>query len=453
MKPPLTTEAPPTRRYEASNGDTRTFKASSGLKGALRVPADKSISHRSAIFSAFSEGEGRIRNYLDSADTCSTLSAMQALGARVEGFTANGVGPEVRIRGFGLRGAQPARLDCGNASTLLRLLSGLLAGQPGGMWTLDGDESNRQRPMQRIADPLRQMGGKVTTTNGCPPLAVEGAGLSGITYPLPVASAQVKSCLLLAGLLADGPTTIVEVNPARDHSEQMLGAIGAQIKTATGPDGLREVTVWPTESLEPCDLTVPGDVSSAAFFLAAAVLIPGSEVRLSGVGVNPTRTGLLSILERMGAVIEVVNVVNESGEPAAELVARHAALTATTVTADEVPAAIDELPLVALLGCFAEGETVVTGAEELRHKESDRIDAIVTGLQGLGADIEAADDGFVVRGRGLVGGQIDSLGDHRIAMVGALAGLVADDPVTVNNMSAAAVSYPTFERDLASLTR
>jgi 3-phosphoshikimate 1-carboxyvinyltransferase len=440
------------------------FDPGGALRGTLTPPPDKSISHRSAILAAMGEGETEVTGYLDAADTRSTLGAVATVGARVEeggGSPGPGGGIELRIGGVGLRGAGPAAIDVGNAGTLLRLLPGWLAGQPEGGWTLDGDESIRRRPVDRVAEPLRLMGADVSCREDrLPPMTVRGAPLRGIEYRLPVASAQVKSCVLLAGLLAEGETTVIEPGPSRDHTERMLRAAGAEVEIANagtpvairGALPARRVTVHPAGGIQPGRIEVPADFSSAAFFLVAAAIVGGSEVRIEGVGINPTRIGLLGILTRMGAAIEVIETAAAGREPRATLVARSGPLAATRVGGGEVPLAIDELPLVALAGCFAEGTTVVSGAEELRHKESDRIATVVDGLRGLGAEIEATEDGFAVTGAGgLAGGAIDSAGDHRLAMLGALAGLASREGVEVRGMEAAAVSYPRFEADLRGL--
>ena len=426
------------------------FEPSGPLRGDYTPPADKSISHRAALFGAMCDEPVPVRNYLDSADTRSTLAALLKVGAGVE--EADG---DVLVRGVGLRApleATGGMLDVGNAGTLMRLLPGWLAGQPGGVWTLDGDESIRRRPVDRVAEPLSAMGARVDAREGrFPPLTVHGAELSGIEYELPVASAQVKSCVLIAGMLADGSTTVIEGTQSRDHTERLL----RRARVPFERDGSR-LTVSQVDELELDEIVVPGDPSSAAFVAAAATLVAGSRVVVKGVDLNWTRTGFLRIAERMGAVI--LGDLEEPGteadeEPVGELDVASAPLESTVVEPAEVPTAIDELTLVALLGAFAEGETVVRGAGELRVKESDRIASVVEGLRGLGADIEATDDGFVVRGDGapLAGGVIDARGDHRMAMLGAVAGLASSEGVEVVGMNAAAVSYPGFERDLRTL--
>ncbi len=432
------------------------FDPAGSLRGSLTPPADKSISHRAAIIAAIGEGETAIENYLVAEDTLSTLEAIRALGCAVDRDA-----DQVRVGGVGLRGASPAAIDVGNAGTLLRLLPGWLAGQPQGEWSLDGDDSIRRRPVDRVVAPLRQMGAEVEAREDrLVPLIVRGAPLHGIEYRLPVASAQVKSCVLLAGLLAEGPTSVVEQSPTRDHTERMLGAAGASVRTENagtpvtihGALPARRVTVEPAQRLEPGEITIPADFSSAAFMIVAALLVRGSEVRLEGVGINPGRIGLLGILTRMGAGIEVIETRAAGHEPVATVIARSGPLQGVRVGGGEVPLTIDELPLVALAACFAAGETVVSGAEELRHKESDRIATVVGGLSGVGAEIEATEDGFVVNGGGgLRGGLLDAAGDHRLAMLGAIAGVASREGVEVRGFDAAAVSYPGFESDLREL--
>ena len=348
------------------------FDPSGPLRGSLRPPSDKSISHRAALIAAMGEGETAVEGYLDADDTRSTLNAIQALGAEVveeklgkEGGVAGARGLQLRIRGVGLRNARSADIDVGNAGTLLRLLPGWLAGQAGESWLLDGDESIRRRPVDRIALPLREMGAQLSARDDrLPPLEIEGAPLRGITYEMPIASAQVKSCLLFAGLLAEGETRVVEPLPSRDHTERMLAAAGAPIEREGDAVVVRSV-----ERLESEAIIVPADISSAAFFVVAAQLVEGSEVVLEQVNVNSTRTGLLAILERMGADIAVEREIEEAGEPIATLRIRSAPLQGTEVGGAEIPLAIDELPLVALAACFAEGTTVIRDAGELRRKE------------------------------------------------------------------------------------
>ncbi len=426
------------------------FEPSGGLTGTIRAPADKSISHRAALLGAMSSEPVRIEGYLHAADTTSTLEAMRALGALVE-IRDN----ETTIRGTGLREAQEpdGPIDVGNAGTLMRLLPGWLAAQEGRSFTLDGDASIKRRPVDRIAEPLIQMGASVKAREGrYPPFTVTGAHLHAISYELPVASAQVKSCLLLAALAADGASTVGEPQRSRDHTERMLLRAGVNIHR----NG-RHVTVVNADELILERVQVPGDPSSAAFLIAAGVLVPGSRLLIENVGVNWTRTGFLRIVRRMRGIV-LGDLEQETGElsaeePVSDLDVAHGALEATVVEPDEVPLAIDELPLVALLGCYAEGETVVRGAEELRVKESDRLGDVVEGLRGLGADIEATEDGFAVRGTGgLRGGVLDAHGDHRMAMFGAVAGLASQEGVEVVGIEAADVSYPEFVEDIARLS-
>ena len=410
------------------------------------MPGDKSISHRALLLAAIADGESEIDGFGASEDTLSTAAAVRALGADV-----SVEGERVSVGGVGFRGLrEPAGpLDCGNAGTLMRLLPGILAGQEG-RFVLTGDESLSGRPMDRVAEPLRAMGARVETTDGHAPLVVEGGALSPVRWELPVASAQVKSCVLLAGLYAgDGPTTAVEPFPSRDHTERLLEAGGARL--ARKP---RAVAVWPTERLRPLSLEVPGDFSSAAPFVLAATLLAGSEVRLHGVGTNPTRTGFLAVLERMGARVAVFNRRMAGGEPVADLEVHSAELTATEVGEEEVPALLDELPLFALAAAMAHGDSVVRGAAELRVKESDRLETVKDALRPLGVRIETRHDGLRVRGvpsRPKGGGVVDAAGDHRIAMLGAIAGLVSREGVELRGAESAAVSFPDFFAMLDSL--
>ncbi len=427
------------------------FDPAGPLRGGYTPPADKSISHRAALFGAMCDEPVTVRNFLDSEDTRSTLDAVMALGAGVEDegercFVIRGVGLHAPLEATG------GLLNVGNAGTLMRLLPGWLAGQPGGVWTLDGDDSIRRRPVDRIAEPLRLMGAEVEARDGrFPPLTIRGAELTGIEYELPVPSAQVKSCVLIAGMSASGSTTVVEPDPSRDHTERLLRRARVAFERDDG-----RMTVAPVDELELDEIVVPGDPSSAAFIVAAAVLVSGSRVVVKNVGLNWTRTGFFRIAQRMGAVIvgELEAPGTQTGEePVGELDVASGTLEGTVVGPEEVPLAIDELTLVGLLGAHADGETVVHGAEELRLKESDRIAGVVEGLRGLGADIEATRDGFVVRGDGspLRGGTIDAKGDHRMAMLGAVAGFASTEGVDVVGMEAATVSYPGFEQDLRAL--
>jgi 3-phosphoshikimate 1-carboxyvinyltransferase len=441
------------------------FEPGGPLRGRIVPPPDKSISHRAALFAAMSDEPVTIRNYLAAEDTLSTLNAIRALGAAVEmePSTAGGSmtgsdedGLTVLVRGVGLGTAAPTTgglLDVGNAGTLLRILPGWLAGQPGGVWSLDGDDSIRRRPVDRVIEPLRLMGGRLQARDDrFTPLTIEGTPLTAIDYELPVASAQVKSCLLIAGLMAEGETTLTEPARSRDHTERIL----TRARVPFRREGSR-LQVSPVDELELDDVAVPGDPSSAAFLAAAALIVPRSRIVIDRIALNWTRTAFFRIAERMGGVV-LGDLEEPSGdeiaptEPVGEVDVAQAPLEGTVVEGDEVPLAIDELPLVALLGCFADGETVVRGAGELRVKESDRIEGVVEGLRGLGADIEAAPDGFVVRGTGgLEGGTLNARGDHRLAMLGAVAGIASRDGVEVDGMEAAAISYPGFESDLAAL--
>ncbi|HEX7298131.1 MAG TPA: 3-phosphoshikimate 1-carboxyvinyltransferase [Solirubrobacteraceae bacterium] len=442
---------PPGRpRFRGDRVSLTRIEPARRLRGELRPPTDKSLSHRAAILGAMSSTTVRVRGYLDAEDTNSTLRAVQQLGARVE--TA---GDDLLVHGVGLRWAvEPdAPIDVGNAGTLMRLLPGWLAAQDGRSFTLDGDASIRRRPVDRIAEPLTRMGAAVAATDGrLPPFIVTGARLRAIGYEMPVASAQVKSCVLLAALGADGASTVTEPALSRDHTERMLAAAGVDVRRHG-----RDVTVAGVDELALDALVVPGDASSAAFAIAAGLIVPGSQVRLRGVGVNWTRCGFVRIVQRMGGIVagELEDAPGEevaADEPLSDLEVTAGPLVGTVVEPDEVPLAIDELPLVALLGCFAEGETVVRGAQELRLKESDRIATVVEGLRALGGEIEATEDGFVVTGTGgLRGGRIGSHGDHRLAMLGAVAGLASREGVEVEGMEAAEVSYPRFLHDMATL--
>ena len=418
------------------------------LVGHVAVPGDKSISHRAVLLGAICDGETPITGFGRSADTEATIAAVRSLGVEVD---EDGV-DSLRVHGKGLTGlsAPEGPIDCENAGTLVRLVAGILAGQDGRSFTLAGDASLSRRPMERIAEPLRRMGGQVVTVDGHLPLTIEGRPLAGIDYALPVASAQVKSAVLLAGLYADGETTVVEPAPTRDHTERMLAAAGAPITIRP-----TSVTVRRAERLSLGPLEVPGDFSSAAPFLVAATLVPGSELHVHGVNLNPRRTGLLAILERMGARITIYNRREVGGEPAGDLEVHAAPLVGAVVGREEVPVAIDELPLFALAAAHARGESVLRGAEELRAKESDRIEATVDALRALGVRVRATDDGLRVVGVPARprGGRIASRGDHRLAMLGAVAGLASREGVRVEDADAVTVSFPGFFEMLEELRR
>jgi 3-phosphoshikimate 1-carboxyvinyltransferase len=428
------------------------IRPSGPLRGHIRVPGDKSISHRALILGAIADGASRIENYLPAADCRATLGAIRAIGVEVEEVS----GTSLVIHGRGLRGLQePSDLvDCVRSGTTMRLLAGLLAGQPF-LSVLGGESQLRRRPMGRIIEPLRLMGATILGRDGgrLPPLAVQGGDLHGIDYTLPVASAQVKSALLLAGLYADSPTTIREPGPARDHTERLLGAMGTRLEP--GNREVRELRIWPGESLGALDVEVPGDLSAAAFLVVAAALVSGSEIMVEGVGVNPTRAGLLDSLRAMGAALTVEKRRDVSGEPVADLAVQATELCGVEVDGDTVVRMIDEFPILAVAATQAQGETLVRDASELRVKETDRIATTVAELRRLGAEIEARADGFVVYGpTPLAGTTVHSHGDHRLAMALAVAGLVASGETVVQDVACIVDSFPGFEallRGIANL--
>ncbi len=424
------------------------IEPAASIDGAIAVPGVKGISQRAVLLGAIGDGESRIEGFGRAADTETAISVVRALGAEVE----EDADDSVRVRGVGLRGLREpgAPLDFGNAGTVLRLTAGILAGQEG-RFELTGDESLSARPHERVAEPLRRMGAKVETTDGHAPVVIEGGRLSPIRYEPPVASAQVKSAVLLAGLLADGgPTRVVEARPTRDHTERMLNELGVSVRRRGA-----EISVSPVERLPPLEVQIAGDFSSAAPFILAATLLAGSELLVQGLNVNPLRTGFLDVLGRMGGNIAVFNRRIVSGEPVADLEVRSGQLTATTIEADEVPRLIDELPLLALAAALARGETVVRGAAELRVKETDRIETVTTSLKALGVRISPRQDGFRVRGvpSRPKGGGMSSRGDHRLAMLGAVAGLVSREGVRLEGADAVGVSFPGFFDLLESVTK
>ncbi len=420
------------------------FKRVQALKGTVRVPGDKSISHRSIMFGALAEGTTQVTNFLKGADCLSTIACFQKMGIEIVHD-----GEEIQIHGRGLHGLyEPVEtLDVGNSGTTMRLLSGILAGQRFAS-RLDGDASIQSRPMKRIIKPLRQMEAKIKSIreNGCAPLQIEPSMLHGIRYDSPVASAQVKSCILLAGLYADSPTSVKEPYLSRNHTEVMLQKFGAYV-TSEGTT----ITVMPEPKLYAQKIEVPGDISSAAYFIAAALIVPGSEVLIEHVGMNPTRDGLLRVCKAMGADITILNK-NHSGEPTADLLVRHSGLKGMTVGGALIPTLIDELPVVAALACFAEGTTVIKDAQELKVKESNRIDAMVKSLSLMGAKVTETEDGMIIEGgHSLHGAVIDSRLDHRIAMTFAVTALAADGETEIRDADCVKISYPDFYRDLYSL--
>lgn len=406
------------------------------LKGTLQVPGDKSISHRAVMLAAIAEGTTTIQGFLEGADCLATLKAFQAMGVRVEQRSSE----NLSIFGVGLQGLQPPQqiLDLGNSGTSIRLLAGLLAGQTFAS-ELTGDESLRRRPMARVVDPLRLMGAQISLqTNGCPPIAITGGQLlHGISYPMPIASAQVKSAILLAGLYALGTTEIIEPAPSRDHTERMLASFGYPIQQ-------NSISLPGQQKLTATTIQIPGDLSSAAFFLVGASIAEGSDLILQGVGINPTRSGVITLLQAMGADIHLLNERFFNNEPVADLCVRSSELHGITITAEMVPLAIDEFPILFIAAACAKGETIVHGAQELRVKESDRIQTMVTGLQALGIDAQATADGARIKGGVMHGGTIDSHGDHRIAMAFAMAGLKAQEPITILNCANVSTSFPNF---------
>ncbi len=417
------------------------------LVGHTIVPADKSITHRALLFGSIALGVTRIRNYLDSGDSRATLSAVRTLGIQVDESQPG----EWLVYGRGLHSLQEPEqvIDCVNSGTSARLLTGLLAGQNFHS-VLVGSEQLRKRPMGRVVEPLKQMGADIAgrEQGRLLPLSIRGKRLSGIDYDMPVASAQVKSCLLLAGLYSEGLTVVREPGPARDHTERMLMAMGAPI-TRRGPVITSEA---PKQPLRPLDLTVPGDFSSAAFLLAAGVAVPGSAISISNVGVNPTRRGLLDLLVEMGADISMDNWSESGGESTGDLHARHSELRSVTIGGADIVTMIDELPVFAVIATQAQGETIVKDAAELRVKETDRIATTVAELRKLGAQIEETPDGFIVQGpTRLQGARVDSHGDHRLAMALAVAGLLAEGATAIEGAECIPDSFPGFERTLSRL--
>ena len=418
------------------------FKKINALRGEVTIPGDKSISHRAVMLGAISEGTTRITNFLRGADCLSTIACFRKMGIDIEESP-----DQILVHGKGLHGLQaPADiLDAGNSGTTTRLISGILAGQSFES-TLTGDASIQKRPMKRIITPLTMMGADVESLSGdgCAPLRIRGSHLKGIDYHSPVASAQVKSCILLAGLYTDSVTSVTEPYVSRDHSERMLSSFGAALKT----DGCT-VSIQPEPRLMGQEVAVPGDVSSAAYFIAAALLVPGSELLIKNVGINPTRDGILRICRRMGADITILNRREHGREPVADLLVKHSPLKGTVIEGAVIPTLIDELPILAVMAAFAEGSTVIRDAQELKVKESNRLDILVHHLSAMGADITGTEDGMVINGgRPLHGAVLESHLDHRIAMSFAVAGIAAQGETEILQADCVDISYPGFYRDL-----
>ncbi|HJC64278.1 MAG TPA: 3-phosphoshikimate 1-carboxyvinyltransferase [Candidatus Blautia merdavium] len=421
------------------------FTKSLPLKGELTIPGDKSISHRAVMLGAISQGTTSVTNFLRGADCLSTISCFRKMGIAIEENPT-----EILIHGKGLHGlsAPETVLDVGNSGTTMRLLSGILAGQDFSS-SLTGDASIRKRPMKRVITPLSLMGASIESIpgNGCAPLAIQGMPLTGIHYQSPVSSAQVKSCVLLAGLYADSTTKVTEPFVSRNHSELMLRSFGAEIQT----EGTT-VSVQPDPLLTGQKVEVPGDISSAAYFIAAGLLIPGSEILIKNVGINPTRDGILRVCRAMGADIEILNEQEHCGELTADLLVRHSALKGTVIEGGIIPTLIDELPVIAVMAAFAEGTTIIRDAQELKVKESNRLDIIVHHLKEMGADVTPAPDGMVIRGgKPLTGAVLDSHMDHRIAMSFAIAAMAGNGETEILNSDCVSISYPDFYADLRRL--
>lgn len=421
------------------------FSKSSALRGEITVPGDKSISHRSVMFGSIARGTTEITGFLQGADCLSTIACFQKMGIEIENR-----GDTVLVHGKGLHGlsAPSGILDCGNSGTTTRLISGILAGQTFSS-TLTGDASIQKRPMRRIMEPLSMMGAKITSVhqNDCAPLTIEGTRLHGIHYQSKVASAQVKSSILLAGLYADAKTSVTEPYLSRNHSELMLRHFGAEV-TSEG----NTASILPAAELYGQKIHVPGDISSATYFIAAALMVPGSEILIKNVGINPTRDGILRVCKAMGADITLLNETAASGEPTADILVRYSPIHGTVIEGAIIPTLIDEIPMIAAMACFAEGETIIRDAQELKVKESNRLDVMVRALTSMGADVTGTDDGMIIRGgRTLHGTMIDSHLDHRIAMTFAVTGLAAEGETTIKDADCVNISYPFFYQDLAKL--
>ena len=417
------------------------IKKQTGLRGTLTVPGDKSISHRAVMFGALAKGTTRITHFLEGADCLSTISCFRKMGIEIERNQE-----QILVHGKGLHGLQAPSgiLDVGNSGTTTRLISGILAGQNFSS-EIDGDASIRTRPMKRIMAPLTSMGADIISrnNNGCAPLIITGKPLHAVHYDSPVASAQVKSCVLLAGMYADGITSVTEPFLSRNHTEIMLNYFGAKV-SSTGTSA----AIYPEPVLEARDIVVPGDISSAAYFIAAGLLTPDSEILLKNVGINPTRAGSLKVCRSMGADITLLNE-NPEGEPTADLLIRTSSLKGTVIQGADIPTLIDEIPMIAVMAAFAQGTTIIRDAQELKVKESDRIAVMVDNLKRMGADIEGTDDGMIIHGgRPLHGAAIDSHLDHRVAMSFAVAGTICEGEMEIQDAQCVDISYPEFYKDL-----
>jgi len=407
------------------------------LQGDITVPGDKSISHRAIILGAIAKGTTTVTGFLDGDDCLATIAAFRAMGVRIDGPDKQ----RVVVHGVGKQGLKKSKttIDCGNSGTSIRLLTGLLAAQPFES-VLIGDASLMKRPMNRVSKPLVEMGAQIQTNEGCPPVIVKGGhALHGITYEMPQASAQVKSCLLLAGLYADGETTIIEPETTRDHTERMLGTFSYPMHR----NG-KSITIDASHECVGSDIQVPGDISSAAFFLVAATITPGSNLYIRNVGINPTRTGMIDILNQMGANIQIDNPRYYGEEPVADIRVQYAPLQGIEIPTELVPLAIDEFPILFIAAACAQGKTILKGARELRFKESDRIGAMAEGLKQLGIDATPSEDGIIIQGGTITGGSVESHHDHRIAMAFSIAGVVATSPVIIKNCNHVSTSFPGF---------
>ena len=423
------------------------FKRINGLKGEVTIPGDKSISHRAIMFGSIAEGLTEVTNFLEGADCISTISCFQKMGVNIERN-----GSHILVHGNGLHGLRKPEemLDVGNSGTTTRLISGILSGQNFTV-TLNGDESIQRRPMKRIITPLSMMGAQIESMkdNGCAPLKIQGAKLHGIHYDSPVASAQVKSAILLAGLYAEGATSVKEPSVSRNHTEIMLNYFGANVATID-----TTATIQPAENLFGQKVEVPGDISSAAYFIAAGLLVPNSEILIKNVGINETRDGIIRVAKEMGGDITLLNVKKDSGEPTADILVKSSELHGITIGGDIIPTLIDEIPIIAVMAAFAKGQTIIKDAAELKVKESNRIDIMVNNLANMGCDITATDDGMIINGgKPLTNTVVDSVLDHRIAMSFAIASLLADGEMEIIGKEIVSVSYPTFFEDLSRLSK